>query len=318
MTDSRKRDAVKSDPKQSVDGSKPDFAEGPAAAEQGPLPAGLYVVATPIGNLGDVTLRALDVLRRADALYCEDTRVTGKLLAAYEIDAELHSYHDHNAERVRPQIIERLKAGESVALTSDAGTPLISDPGFKLVREARESGLTVTAIPGPSAVLTALAISGLPTDRFCFIGFLPPKSAARRRLLAEVIRLDMTLVLFETGPRLAAALRDLADILGRRDAVITRELTKLHEEVRSASLTDLAAHYAEADAPKGEITIVIAPPGPQRQPVDLDDELRRSLALMSLRDAVAEVSAVTGLPRRQVYARALALAPSAGKLGGTP
>jgi len=277
----------------------------------------LYLVATPIGNLRDITLRAIDVLGAASAIYCEDTRVTRKLLTAHAIATPLHSYHDHNADRVRPQIIRRLQAGEIVALVSDAGTPLVSDPGYKLVRECRAEGLPVTAVPGPSAVLAALAISGLPSDRFCFVGFLPAKSGGRRRVLGEVARWQATLVFFESGPRLSACLADMAAVLGARPAAITRELTKLYEEVRNGDLDELAAAYAMDGPPKGEITIVVAPPrAADDDEIDLDAELRRTLTIMSLRDAVAEVATITGLPRRQVYSRALALAPSAGKLRG--
>ncbi len=279
----------------------------------------LYLVATPIGNLRDITLRAIDVLGAASAIYCEDTRVTRKLLTAHAIATPLHSYHDHNAEKVRPQIIRRLQAGEIVALVSDAGTPLVSDPGYKLVRECRAEGLPVTAVPGPSAVLAALAISGLPSDRFCFVGFLPAKSGGRRRVLGEVARWQATLVFFESGPRLSACLADMAAVLGARPAAITRELTKLYEEVRNGDLDELAAAYAMDGPPKGEITIVVAPPrAADDDEIDIDAELRRTLTIMSLRDAVAEVATITGLPRRQVYSRALALAPSAGKLRGVP
>jgi len=279
----------------------------------------LYLVATPIGNLRDITLRAIDVLGAASAIYCEDTRVTRKLLTAHAIATPLHSYHDHNADRVRPQIIRRLQAGEIVALVSDAGTPLVSDPGYKLVRECRAEGLPVTAVPGPSAVLAALAISGLPSDRFCFVGFLPAKSGGRRRVLGEVARWQATLVFFESGPRLSACLADMAAVLGARPAAITRELTKLYEEVRNGDLDELAAAYAMDGPPKGEITIVVAPPrAADDDEIDIDAELRRTLTIMSLRDAVAEVATITGLPRRQVYSRALALAPSAGKLRGVP
>ena len=309
MADSRKRAETGTDPKTGGGGSKPDSAPDFAPA--------LYLVATPIGNLRDMTLRAIDVLRAASAIYCEDTRVTRKLLSAHGIATPLHSYHDHNAEKVRPQIIRRLQAGDIVALVSDAGTPLVSDPGFKLVRECRAEGLAVTVVPGPSAVLAALAASGLPSDRFCFVGFLPAKSGGRRRVLGEVARLQATLVFFESGPRLAASLADMAAVLGARPAAVTRELTKLHEEIREGQLDELAASYTQDGPPKGEITVVVAPPRTiVSDEVDLDAELRRTLAIMSLRDAVAEVAAVTGLPRRQVYSRALALAPGAGKLRG--
>src|SRR5438270_9258742 len=201
---------------------------------------GLYLVATPIGNLGDITLRALETLAGVDIIACEDTRITRRLTERYAISAQLKPYHEHNAEAARPKILQWLAEGASIALVSDAGTPLISDPGFKLVREVCAAGHAVTALPGPSAVLTALAVAALPTDRFFFEGFLPPKEAARRARLTELARIDATLVLFESGNRVGDSLRDLADIMGARDAAICRELTKLHEEVRRAPLPDLA------------------------------------------------------------------------------
>src|SRR5579871_4297413 len=224
------------------------------------LPAGLYVVATPIGNLGDVTLRALETLAGADLIACEDTRVTRKLLDRYGIATPLTPYHDHNAAEARPKLLARLAAGAAIALVSDAGTPLISDPGFKLVRAAREGALPVTALPGASAVLAALGGAGLPTDRFLFEGFLPAKEAGRRKRIEELKRIPATLVLFETGPRLAAALADLADVLGPREAAICRELTKLHEQTLRGDLAGLARDIAAGDEPRGEIVIVIAPP----------------------------------------------------------
>ncbi|MEX0751319.1 MAG: 16S rRNA (cytidine(1402)-2'-O)-methyltransferase, partial [Xanthobacteraceae bacterium] len=229
------------------------------AVEVPALPGGLHIVATPIGNLGDITLRALEALAGADVIACEDTRVTRKLLDRYGITTPLTPYHDHNAAEARPKILARLAAGEAVALVSDAGTPLVSDPGFKLVRAVREAGHAVTALPGASATLAALTVAGLPTDRFFFEGFLPPKEAARRTRITELKRIPATLVLFETGPRLAATLADLAEGLGARAAAICRELTKLHEEVRRGSLEELAHHYAGAEARRGEIVIVIAP-----------------------------------------------------------
>ena len=252
------------------------------------------MVATPIGNLRDVTLRALEVLAAADLIACEDTRVTRKLLDHYGIATPLTPYHDHNAAEARPKLIARLAAGAAIALVSDAGTPLVSDPGFKLVRAAREAGLSVTTLPGASAVLAALTVAGLPTDRFFFEGFLPAKEGQRRSRIAELARIPATLVLFETGPRLAGALADLAAGLGPRDGAICRELTKLHEEVR-----------------RGEIILVVAPPDPQAaagDAADLDALLRRALERVSVKDAVGEVAAVTGRPRREVYQRALALA----------
>jgi 16S rRNA (cytidine1402-2'-O)-methyltransferase len=267
------------------------------------------VVATPIGNLGDITLRAIEALREADLIACEDTRVTGKLLKAHGIDTRMIAYHDHNAERVRPVLIEHLQRGEKVALVSDAGTPLVSDPGYRLVREAVARGIPIIPLPGPSAALTALVVAGLPTDRFFFIGFLPQKAAARRAALAEVAGIKATLLVYESPHRLAAALADMAEMLGARDAAVARELTKLFEEARRGTLAELAAHYAGAPAPKGEIVVVVGPPSaPPPRAENLDDALRAALKTMSVRDAVAHVASETGIARSQVYARALELA----------
>jgi len=274
------------------------------------LAGGLHLVATPIGNLRDITLRALEVLAAADLIACEDTRVTRKLIDHYGIATPLTPYHDHNAEAARPRLLARLAAGAAVALVSDAGTPLISDPGFKLGRAARAAGYPVTTLPGPSAVLAALAVCALPTDRFLFEGFLPAKLAQRRARIGELARIPATLVLFETGPRLAAALADLAAGLGARDAAVCRELTKLYEEVRRGDLATLAGAYAGTPAPRGEIVIVVAPPPPAvaTDAAELDALLREALARLSVKEAVGEVAAVTGEPRREVYQRALALA----------
>jgi 16S rRNA (cytidine1402-2'-O)-methyltransferase len=277
------------------------------------LPPGLYVVATPIGNLRDMTLRGLETLAAADLIACEDTRVTRKLTERYGIATRLTPYHDHNAAEARPRLIQRIADGAAVALVSDAGTPLISDPGYKLAREAAAAGHAVTALPGASAVLAALAVAILPTDRFMFEGFLPAKETQRRKRIDELRHIPATLVLFETGPRLAAALADLAAALGPRPATICRELTKLHEEARRGDLATLAAHYAAADEPRGEIVIVIAPPAETAdEPADLDTLLQRALARVSVKDAVGEVAAVTGRPRREVYHRALELAQVRG------
>ncbi|MFN3461372.1 MAG: 16S rRNA (cytidine(1402)-2'-O)-methyltransferase [Oceanibaculum sp.] len=273
------------------------------------LTPALYIVATPIGNLGDLTMRARDILAAADLVACEDTRVTGKLLSAFGLKRPLLAYNDHNAEKVRPTLLEAVRQGKAVALVSDAGTPLISDPGYKLVRDAAEAGLAVTAAPGPSALLAALVLAGLPTDRFLFAGFLPPKSGARRTALGELASVPATLVFYESGPRLAASLADMAAVLGDRPAAVARELTKLFEEVRRDPLSALAAHYAEAGPPKGEIVIVVGAPAAQAASADtLDAALRRALASNSTRDAAALVAGETGLPRKQVYARALELA----------
>ncbi len=271
-------------------------------------------MATPIGNLRDITLRALDALAAADVIACEDTRVTAKLLAAHAIDTPMTLYHEHNAARARPRLIRRLKEGGRVALVSDAGTPLISDPGFKLVAACREEGIAVTFLPGASAPLAALVLSGLPSDRFLFAGFLPPRPKARRDRLAALAGVDATLVLFESGRRLAAMLADAADLLGSRPAVVCRELTKLFEEVVPGDLAALAARYGTEGPPKGEIVIVIGPPPGGREELSdaaLDGQLRAALAGDSLRDAVAAVAQATGLPRRRVYARALRLCAEA-------
>src|SRR5215469_583515 len=283
-------------------------AEGIETGAASKLAPGLYLVATPIGNLADVTLRALDVLHRADAVLCEDTRVTAKLLARYGIAATTQPYHDHNAERVRPAVLARLKTGAVLALVSDAGTPLVSDPGYKLVRAALAEGIAVTVVPGASAALTALLGSGLPPDRFLFAGFLPPKAAARQRTLDEIKDVATTLIFYESAPRLGESLADMAAILGPRPAAVARELTKLHEEVRRDNLAALAEHYSVAGPPKGELVVVVGPPMPATATdAELDRALGAALARKSLREAVDEVAAVTGARRRQVYARALAL-----------
>jgi len=289
--------------------------EGSDTRAPSKLNAGLYVVATPIGNAADITLRALDTLKRADAIACEDTRVTSKLMGIHGIATPLVSYHEHNAERMRPVLIGRMQAGEAVALVSDAGTPLVSDPGYKLVRACVEAGVAVTALPGPSAALAGLVLSGLPSDRFLFAGFLPNKSAARRTALGELVAVPATLVFYESPQRLAQSLADMADVLGPREAAMARELTKLYEEVRRGPLPDLAAHYRETGPPKGEVVIVVAPPGreAEAQAVDVDASLREALTRLSVRDAAAEVALMTGRPKREVYARALELAREDGR-----
>jgi 16S rRNA (cytidine1402-2'-O)-methyltransferase len=267
----------------------------------------LALVATPIGNLGDISARALETLRSADLIACEDTRVTGNLLAKFDIRRPTLPYHDHNAETMRPKLMERLLQGETVALVSDAGMPLISDPGYKLVRTATEAGIAVTVIPGPSAPLAALVLSGLPSDRFLFAGFLPVKDGARRETLRELKAVPATLLFFETGPRLADSLTTCADVLGERPAAVARELTKLHEEVRRDTLGALARHYAESGAPKGEIVVVIGPPLPEEQAFDVDAALESALKSMAVKEAATAVAAASGKPRREIYARALAL-----------
>jgi 16S rRNA (cytidine1402-2'-O)-methyltransferase len=270
---------------------------------------GLYLVATPIGNLGDITLRALKTLAGVDVVACEDTRITRRLTERYGITAELTPYHEHNAATARPKILRRLEQGGSVALVSDAGTPLISDPGFKLVREACAAGHAVIALPGASSVLTALSVAALPTDRFFFEGFLPPKQTARRARLAELARIDATLVLFESGNRMQETLTDLAEIMGEREAAICRELTKMHEEVTRAPLAELAAAADNLET-RGEFVLVIAPPAADAQAMTtdkLDELLRDQLERHSVKDAVAHAVELSGRPRREIYARALEL-----------
>ncbi len=281
-----------------------------------PRPApGLYLVATPIGNLGDITLRALETLAGVDVIACEDTRITRRLTERYGIDARLMPYHEHNAAEMRPKILQQLAQGASVALVSDAGTPLISDPGFKLVREVCAAGGSVTALPGPSSVLAALSVAALPTDRFFFEGFLPPKQAARRARLTELARLDATLVLFEAGSRVQETLADLAAIMGARSAAICREMTKLHEEISRGTLAELAQSAATLET-RGEFVLVIGPRAEGSQmmsPDEVDDLLRDRLAQDSLKDAVAHAVEVSGRPRRELYARALELAKESEK-----
>jgi 16S rRNA (cytidine1402-2'-O)-methyltransferase len=277
-------------------------------AEAEPIRPGLHVVATPIGNLGDISFRALATLAAADAIIAEDTRVTKKLLAHYGIATPLVAYHEHNAAVMRPHLIARLEDGAALALVSDAGTPLISDPGFKLAAEALARNIAIVPVPGASAVLAALMAAGLPTDRFFFEGFLPPKSAARRSRIAELGAVPGTLVFFESPRRLAEALRDLAAILGPREAAIARELTKCFETVRRAPLPGLAAAVSAEETPKGEIVVLVGPPAAQQSSqAALDEMLTRALANHSVKDAAAMVSAETGEPRRKVYARAIAL-----------
>ena len=274
-----------------------------------PVP-GLHLVATPIGNLGDITLRALETLAGVDLIACEDTRITRRLTDRYAISAQLAPYHEHNAASARPKILQRLAQGASVALVSDAGTPLISDPGFKLVREACTAGHAVIAVPGPSSVLTALSVAALPTDRFFFEGFLPSKGTARRARLTELSKIDATLVVFESGNRVQDSLRDLADIMGGRDAAICRELTKLHEDIKRAPLSELA-RTADTLETRGEFVLVIGPPAEEAKIMaegDLDDLLRSSLQRDSVKDAVAHAVELSGRARREVYARALELA----------
>ena len=294
--------------------------EAPRSEPQPGVEPGLWLVATPIGNLGDISQRALSVLASVDRVACEDTRRTGRLLSRHGVEARLVSYHEHNAARVRPTLIRLLAEGGSVALVADAGTPLISDPGYKLVRAALDGGIRVTGCPGPSAPLLALILSGLPTDRFYFGGFLPARAKARRDALAELKALDATLVFFESPRRLAASLADMAEALGPRPAAVARELTKLHEEMRRGTLDRLAAHYGDAGAPRGEVVIVVGggrgdAARPALSEADIDARLEALLATGTVRDAAAALSAETGRPRRELYARALALSRSGTRKG---
>jgi 16S rRNA (cytidine1402-2'-O)-methyltransferase len=274
---------------------------------------GLTLVATPIGNMGDLSPRALATLRGADAVLCEDTRVTGQLLARYGVSAPLVPLHDHNEEEQTPKLLERLAGGARLALASDAGTPLVSDPGYRLVRAAIEAGQPVTAVPGPNAALMALTLSGLPPHPFLFLGFLPVRASARETALAPIraaerAGLSATLIFYEAPHRVGEALAALAKVFGERPAAVARELTKRFEEVRRGSLPELAALYAEAP-PRGEVVLLVGPAPPETAgEEELDSRLRTALESMSVRDAAAAVAEATGLPRRQVYARALELA----------
>ena len=293
-----------------VDGKSGDSKGSAAAGKQqehlGNLAAGLYLVATPIGHARDVSLRALDVLKSADLIAAEDTRVTAKLFAIHGIARPLIPYNDHNGASVRPGLLEKLKAGARIALVSDAGTPLVSDPGFKLVREALAAGIAIHAVPGASAVLAGLTLSGLPSDRFLFAGFLPSRAGERERALGELRAVPATLIFFESGPRLGESLAAMTEVLGERDAVVAREMTKLHQEVRRGSLKDLAAHYAKAGAPKGEVTLLVGPPRQAEADLSrIDGALDSALAFMPLKPASEMIAALTGVPRRQVYDRGL-------------
>ena len=271
---------------------------------------GLYLVATPIGNLGDITLRALDVLQGADLIACEDTRITRRLLSHYGVTTPTTAYHDHNAPTALPRLMKRLQKGEIVALVSDAGTPLISDPGYRLVQAAIDEDIPVTTAPGPVAAIAALTLAGLPTDSFLFAGFLPAKQAARRQRLEALSTVPAALIFYESPRRVPATLAEMADCLGDRPAALVREITKVFEDVRRASLSQLAAAFAESGPPRGEVVLVVAPPAaqPTADDAQIDTMLGQTLATMSLRDAVDHVTAASGRQRRDVYRRALVLA----------
>ncbi|MFD0985647.1 16S rRNA (cytidine(1402)-2'-O)-methyltransferase [Methyloligella solikamskensis] len=281
-----------------------------------PLMPGLHLVATPIGNLGDISLRALDCLARADLVACEDTRHSGRLLAHFGLKARLLPYHEHNAANARPKLLGALRDGAAVALISDAGTPLISDPGYKLVREALAEDIMVTAIPGASASLVGLSVSGLPSDSFFFAGFLPPKSAARKTRLEELVAIPGTLIFYETGARLAAALPDMAEILGDRAAAVAKELTKLHEQVARGTLSSLAEEFAGDEPPKGEFVVMVAPPSQEQREAsdaEITAALEDALATESMRDAVQAVTDAFGAKRKRVYRLGLALQQGKGE-----
>jgi 16S rRNA (cytidine1402-2'-O)-methyltransferase len=272
-----------------------------------PLAPGLYVVATPIGNLRDITLRALDVLAGVDLVLAEDTRVSGKLMAAYGLTVRLERYDEHAAERMRPKVLAALAAGQRIALVSDAGTPLISDPGFRLVREAAAQGAAVIPVPGPSASLAALSAAGLPTDRFLFAGFPPPKTTARRRFFKDLAPIQASLVFYEGVSRLGACLADMAAVFGPRDAAVCRELTKLYETITRGALDVLAADPALA-APKGEVVIVVGPGAVlAASEADADAALAEALSRLAPAEAASEVAGALGLNRRDLYRRALTL-----------
>lgn len=274
-------------------------------------PPGLYLVATPIGNLQDITLRALELLKVADLIVCEDTRVTGKLLSAYGIKAPMLSYNDHNAAERRGKILDAIDASKRVALVSDAGTPLVSDPGYKLVRDVLAKGHYVTTLPGASSVLCALSLSGLPCDRFFFAGFLPAKKEALKKTVASLAGIPSTLVFFESARRLNDTLSALASGLGNRQAAVVRELTKLHEETRRASLKELQEHYEQASEPKGEIVIVVSPPEEtQAGDDDVEAKLRLLLRSHSVKEAASIVAEESGRPRKEIYSLALKLMQS--------
>jgi 16S rRNA (cytidine1402-2'-O)-methyltransferase len=280
--------------------------------DRGDLAAGLYILATPIGNARDISLRALETLQGCDVIAAEDTRVSSKLLAIHGISKPLLAYNDHNGPEMRPRILARLERGERVVLVSDAGTPLVSDPGYKLVREVIAAGVPIVALPGPSAVLTALTLSGLPSDRFLFAGFLPSRSGERKSVLEELKPVRATLIFFESAQRLCESLAAMADSLGDRQAVMARELTKLHEEVRRGSLRELAAHYEKAGPPRGEVTLLVAPPlEAAPDSARIDAALEAALAFMPVKAAADLIAGLTDASRKQIYARALELKDAA-------
>lgn len=271
-----------------------------------PLPPALYIIATPIGNMQDITLRALETLKQVSIVACEDTRVTHKLLSHYGIKASMVCYNDFSTERERERILERIHQGSSVALVSDAGTPLISDPGYKMVEKAQTMGITIVTLPGPSSVIAALTVAGLPTNRFLFEGFLPPKKAGRIAALLQLKSLQASLVFFESPRRLTETLTDMREALGNRNMAVIRELTKHYEEIRKGTIDEVLAHFTTTEA-KGEIIIVVGPPGEEIDDQVLDTLLQEALTTMSVKEAVSAVAARTSFPRNYVYTKALAL-----------
>ena len=288
----------------------PQQGESKPTDSSGQVAPGLYIIATPIGNLRDITLRAIDTLNAVDEVLAEDTRTARKLFNAHAIDTKLTPYHDHNGAVRRPEVLKKLQDGAKIALISDAGTPLVSDPGWKLVHEAAASGVDIIPLPGASAMLAGLVTSALPSDRFMFCGFLPPKKGARQKALQDLSNVPATLIFYESGPRLIASLQDMSDVLGsERNAAVARELTKLFEETRRGTLGELAAHYSDAGKPKGEIVVLIGPPPASEGP---DAETLNALLIEALKTqptkaAANEIAARFNLPKRDVYQRALSL-----------
>jgi len=279
-----------------------------------PMKPGFYLVATPIGNLRDITFRALDVLSSVDLIICEDTRVTGKLMSAYGFKKRMQIYNDHSTDDQRETLLSLVQNGQSVAVLSDAGTPLISDPGYKLVRGAIEKKLYVTPIPGPNAALTALQLSALPTDQFSFLGFLPPKTTARQAALKKWETVPATLIIYETGPRLLASLQDMRVTLGNRPASVMRELTKMYEETMRGTLSDLIIHYTNKGPPKGEIVVAIGRGEKEVVSTEsIESQLKQALEKMSVRDAAEMVAQATGKPKKTIYTLALKLSSSSKK-----
>lgn len=279
------------------------------APKAAPMKPGFYLVATPIGNLRDITFRALDVLSSVDLIICEDTRVTGKLMSAYGFKKKMQVYNDHSTDQQRDSLTALVEEGKAIAVLSDAGTPLVSDPGYKLVRAAIEKDLYITSVPGPNAALSAFQLSGLPTDQFSFLGFLPPKSTARQNTLKKWVEAPGTLIAYETGPRLLESLQDMRAVLGDRDASVMRELTKMYEEVRRGTLSDLILYYTEKGAPKGEIVVAVGHAVAEVISTEsIEEQLKKALEKMSVRDAAEVVAQATGKPKKTIYTLALKLA----------